>query len=77
MAEKLSFEQSMRRLEEIAQKLESGQTGLDEAMELYAQAAKQIAFCQKKLSAAQIKMEKINLAAATPTEQEEEQDVGI
>lgn len=30
MAEKLSFEQSMRRLEEIARTLEQGEVGLDE-----------------------------------------------
>ena len=59
MPEKLSFEESLRRLEQIAQTLESGQAGLDESMELYAQAAKLIAFCQKKLDNAQLKMEKL------------------
>lgn len=78
MAEKLNFEQSMSRLEEIAQKLESGQVDLDEAMELYAQAAKHIAFCQKKLAAAKLKIEKIDLKTAPqPTEKEEENNVGV
>lgn len=36
MAEKLNFEQALNRLEEIAQMLEKGQTGLDESMDLYA-----------------------------------------
>ena len=66
MPEKLSFEESLRRLEQIAQTLESGQAGLDESMELYAQAAKLIAFCQKKLDNAQLKMEK--LASSTTTD---------
>lgn len=48
MAEKLSFEQSMRRLEEIARTLEQGEVGLDESIELYSQAAKLLAACQKK-----------------------------
>ena len=36
MTEKLTFEQSMERLEQIARTLEKGETGLEEAMELYA-----------------------------------------
>ncbi len=76
MPEKLSFEESLRRLEQIAQTLESGQAGLDESMELYAQAAKLIAFCQKKLDHAQLKMEKLKIqpmAAALPEEAGEDE----
>ncbi len=65
MAEKLNFEQALNRLEEIAQMLEKGQTGLDESMDLYAQAAKLIAFCQKKLDTAQLKIEKLNFETLT------------
>ena len=76
MPEKLSFEESLRRLEQIAQTLESGQAGLDESMELYAQAAKLIAFCQKKLDNAQLKMEKLKIQPAAPALPEEaEKDV--
>lgn len=71
MPEKLSFEESLRRLEQIAQTLESGQAGLDESMELYAQAAKLIAFCQKKLDNAQLKMEKLKIQPAAPALPEE------
>ncbi len=59
MAEKLNFEKSMQHLEEIAQELEQGELSLDEAMELYAQAAKLILSCQKKLDTAHLKFEKI------------------
>ena len=52
MTEKLTFEQSMERLEQIARTLEKGETGLEEAMELYAQAGKLIVSCQKKLASA-------------------------
>ena len=48
MTEKLTFEQSMERLEQIARTLEKGETGLEEAMELYTQAGKLIVSCQKK-----------------------------
>lgn len=65
MAEKLNFEQALNRLEEIAQMLEKGQTGLDESMDLYAQAAKLIAFCQRKLDTAQLKIEKLNFETLT------------
>ena len=74
MPEKLSFEESLRRLEQIAQTLESGQAGLDESMELYAQAAKLIAFCQKKLDNAQLKMEKLKIQPAAPALPEAEKD---
>ena len=60
MTEKLTFEQSMERLEQIARTLEKGETGLEEAMELYTQAGKLIVSCQKKLASAQLKIEKID-----------------
>ena len=77
MAEKLNFEQSMLRLEDIAKTLESGHADLDEAMELYAQAAKHIAFCQKKLAAAKLRIEKLDLKTTPPEKKEDEDDVGV
>lgn len=76
MAEKLSFEQSMRRLEEIARTLEQGEVGLDESIELYSQAAKLLAACQKKIDAAQLKIEKINFQTPmqNPPQKEDEAD---
>lgn len=59
MAEKLNFEQSLERLDFISQQLSRGEVSLDEAVELYAEAAKLISFCNKKLTAAQIKIEKL------------------
>ena len=38
MPEKLNFEESLQKLEEIAEKLEQGNINLDESVELYAQA---------------------------------------
>lgn len=59
MAEKQTFEGAMARLEEISAQLSQGALSLDESMDLYAEAAKLIAFCKKKLSAAQSKLEKV------------------
>lgn len=76
MAEKMTFEQSMQRLEQIAATLERGETGLEESMQLYAQAAKLIASCRKKLDAAQLKIEQIS-AETQPTHPEEEEHEGV
>ena len=79
MAEKLSFEQSMRRLEEIARTLEQGEVGLDESIELYSQAAKLLAACQKKIDAAQLKIEKINFQTPMqkPTTKRRKKQMGM
>lgn len=76
MAEKMTFEQSMQRLEQIAATLERGETGLEESMQLYAQAAKLIASCRKKLDTAQLKIEQIS-AENQPVHPEEKEHEGI
>ncbi|MBS5139094.1 MAG: exodeoxyribonuclease VII small subunit, partial [Clostridium sp.] len=50
--------------------------GLDESIELYSQAAKLLAACQKKIDAAQLKIEKINFQTPmqNPPQKEEEAD---
>lgn len=59
MAEKMTFEEALQRLDEIAEELNSGSPGLDHAMELYAEASKLLVFSGKKLDAAQGKIEKL------------------
>lgn len=59
MAEKMTFEQAMARLDEISMSLSQGSVALDDAVELYAEAAKLIALCNKKLTTAQTKLEKV------------------
>ena len=71
MPEKLNFEESMQKLEEIAEKLEQGNINLDESVELYAQASKLVVAC-----AAQLKLEKLEpKPMEEKQEQKEEQDV--
>ena len=49
---------------------------LDESVELYAQASKLVVACQKKLGAAQLKLEKLEpKPMEEKQEQKEEQDV--
>ena len=59
MAEKWTFEQAMARLDEISAALGQGSVSLDDAVELYAEAAKLVALCNKKLTTAQTKLEKV------------------
>lgn len=57
----LNFEDALKRLEEIVRKLESGDVPLDQSIELYSEGEKLRGLCQKRLEAAQAKIEKITL----------------
>ncbi|HEU4436598.1 MAG TPA: exodeoxyribonuclease VII small subunit, partial [candidate division Zixibacteria bacterium] len=51
-----SFEAALARLEEIAGRLESGETGLEESLVVYQEGMQLSAWCQKKLDEAQKKL---------------------
>ena len=55
----LSFEDALKRLEEIVRKLESGEASLDEAIELYSEGDRLKQQCEARLQAAQARIEKI------------------
>jgi exodeoxyribonuclease VII small subunit len=55
----LSFEQALKRLEEIVRRLESGEASLDESIELYGEGDRLKQQCEARLQAAQAKIEKI------------------
>src|SRR3954470_21692639 len=57
----LSFEAALKRLEEIVRRLESGEAPLDESIELYGEGDRLRQQCEKRLQAAQAKIEKIQL----------------
>ena len=60
----------------LFEELEQGNINLDESVELYAQASKLVVACQKKLGAAQLKLEKLEpKPMEEKQEQKEEQDV--
>ncbi len=55
-AKKLSFEQAIERLEEIADTLENGNPALSEALALYEEGAKLLKQCTEQLEDAQSKI---------------------
>lgn len=59
---KLSFEEALVQLESIVRELEGGKIKLDDAVEAYEKAMALKKFCEEKLKAAQLKIEKINVS---------------
>jgi len=55
-----TFEHSMKRLEEIVEKLEAGSVSLDNAMELYEEGVKISKQCLEKLTQAELKLKKLS-----------------
>tara|TARA_B100000700_G_scaffold230092_1_gene254428 strand:+ start:101 stop:322 length:222 start_codon:yes stop_codon:yes gene_type:complete len=55
----LSFEQGIKKLEEILSKLENQETPLEEMIDLYEKANKLTNVCRKKLESADKKMSKL------------------
>lgn len=54
-----SFEENIAELEQIVSKLENGNCGLDESIELYSKGLKLSAECKKQLDVAKQKIENI------------------
>lgn len=61
MAERITFEQKLSRLEEIVKLIESEDTPLEKAIELYAEATKLAAECNKTLSQAELTLKEIKV----------------
>ena len=57
----LSFEDALKRLEEIVRRLESGEASLDESITLYGEGDRLRQQCETRLQAAQARIEKIQL----------------
>ena len=55
----MSFEDALRALEQVVRRLESGDVPLDESISLYERGEKLRAHCQKRLDAAQARIEAI------------------
>jgi len=53
----ISFEEALKELEEIAQKLEEGEMGLDESIASFERGIQLSRFCHKKLEEAEKKIE--------------------
>lgn len=57
MKKNLTFEEAMARLDNISATLDSGETPLEESLALYGEGAELLAFCEKKLKDAKLKIE--------------------
>ena len=57
----LSFEDALKRLEEIVRQLETGEAKLDDAIKLYEEGTRLRAKCTERLDAAQARIEAIRL----------------
>lgn len=55
----LTFEQAMRRLEEIVRKLESGELPLSDSIEQYKEAMQLVQFCRVQLDQAELEIEQL------------------
>lgn len=71
----MSFEDALAELETIVSELEDGRIKLDAAISAYERGARLKAHCEKKLSEAKAKVEKISLGPSGP-EGVEPADVG-
>jgi exodeoxyribonuclease VII small subunit len=65
-----TFEQRLARLEAIVAKLESGETGLDESLRLYAEGAELVKACRAALAAAEQKISTLAQAAGGALKEE-------
>jgi len=61
LSEKGSFENSLKRLEEIVNKMEQGDLPLEEALACFEEGVKAAAGCQKLLREAELKIESLRL----------------
>ena len=59
MTEERTFEQAQRELEEIVQRLESGDVALDEALRLWQRGEELYRFCRERLDSAEGKIEEL------------------
>lgn len=62
----VTFEEALRRLDEVVARLESGEVGLEEAVALFEQGQGYLAACRERLGAAQRRIEELT-AESLPT----------
>lgn len=55
----MEFEQAMKRLSEISEKMSGSELPLEQSMELYAEAAELVKFCKGYIAEAKLKVERI------------------
>ena len=68
-AEEPSFEERLARVEEIVERLESGEAGLDESLRLYGEGAELIKACRRTLKDAETRITQLAQSAGNLTEE--------
>ena len=67
MSKKMSFEESMTRLEQIVRAMEQGDVALEESLKLFQEGTALVAGCEKLLDDAELQIKKvIKTADGTP-----------
>ncbi len=61
-----SFEEALKRLEDIVRALETGERSLDESISLYEEGQRLKALCEARLADARMRIEQIQQSAAGP-----------
>lgn len=69
--DQMSFEDALSELEDIVEKLESGQASLNESITLFERGGKLKAHCERQLSVAEAKVRQITLEGGQPSGSEE------
>ena len=73
MAEELSFEQALNRLEDIVQTLDAGGLTLEEAISFFDEGMELARICGQRLDAAELKISQLQTA---PVEDMQDEDKG-
>ena len=68
MAEKMSFEQALERIEEIVSQIEDGSVPLEESIDKYAEGIKLIGYCRGVLGDAEKKIQLLTKAQGADQE---------
>ena len=55
----VSFEEALGRLDRIVARLEGGEVGLEEALQLFEEGQRQVAVCRERLTAAKERIEEL------------------
>jgi len=64
MAAEVKFEDSLKKLEALVARMESGEMGLDEMIAAFEDGRKLVAQCQKSLEAIRLRIEKVTKSGA-------------
>lgn len=62
----VTFEEALRRLDEVVSRLESGEVGLEEAVALFERGQGYLAACRERLGAAQRRIEELTAEDLPP-----------